>query len=131
MPKSLYQILIVFSLISLIVPSFVFAQDATETPSAPETLEDAGNFVLKILKTLPEAVKKAWEKAKEIWRGMADWFLENVWNKILALFGKEVEKRKEIISGELEEEKEELKKEAEKAGQSLWQRIKDIIKSKL
>jgi len=133
-------------LFGLILPSFVLAQDTDQPVGAPQTIEGAKDFVMKILKAIPEALKGPWQEAVGIWQKMADWFknfwdsyvfpfFQNIWQKILAFLGKEIEVKKQEIKEEIEKEKEEIKEEikeeASEAGKSLWERLKDLIKDKI
>jgi len=141
-----YQILIISLILGIVSPLLVFAEGVGQPPKMPETFDEVWDFLKRIIEPLPQALKGVWQEAVAIWQKMADWFInlwnsklwpqiESIWQKILAIFGKEVEKRKEAIQEELEKEKEEakqeIKQEAEKAGKNLWQRIKDLIKDKL
>jgi hypothetical protein len=142
MNKIVYKFIIILSITGIILPNFVFAKDATQLPKMPETFDEVWAFLKRIIEPLPNALKGVWQEAMGIWQRMADWFknlwdsniwpkIESLWQKILAIFGREIEKRKETIQEELEKEKQEVKQElkegAEKASKSLWQRIKDII----
>ena len=148
------KILIIFAAIGLILPSmtslvfggpsFAFAQEINQSQSlkVPKDFDEAWSFVKKVIEPLPRAVGGVWREAVKIWQRMANWF-KSIWNskiwpkiewlkiKILGIFSKEVEKRKEEVSEKLEKEKEEIKGELEeqasKAGKGLWERLKGII----
>jgi len=134
--KKAITILILFG---LLLPSFYFVQGANQSPQAPETLKEAEVVGGKFLRLLPEALKKVWQEALEIWQIMGKkvknfwnsyilpWF-QNIWQKIQSSFGKEIEERKPAIEKEFKEEKEEMKTELPKVGKSLWERFKEIIK---
>lgn len=141
MGKLLYRILIILAIIGLILPSFSSAQEqeVKQYPKMPETFDEIWTFLKKIIEPLPRAVGKVWQETVGIWQRMADWFIgiwnfkiwpkvDWVWQKISGIFSKEMEKRKEEIPQELEKEKQELEEEATKAGKSLWERLKDLIK---
>lgn len=121
--------LIIFLIVSLVLPGFCLAQ---EDYQFPQTLEEAKSLGLRILEKLPEAIKRTWqEEVLPLWQRMWDWAwsrIEPWWHKFLDLLGKEVEKRKPIIEEELRREKEELKEELPRVGESLWERFKELLK---
>ncbi len=139
--KILPKIMILLIFI-LILPIFSFAQinEKTENkyPKIPETPEEAKDLFFKIIRPLPDAMKKAWQEALIIWQKMADfgkslweskikpWF-QDIWQKILAFFGKEFEKGELIIEQKIEKEKQELKKEIPKAGKNIWEKLKGLF----
>jgi len=124
-------------ILGLILPCFSFAQK--EVTSPPETLEEVKTIGMKALKLLPETLKGIWQEALGIWQTMGKkaknfsdsyiwpWF-QNIWQKIQSFFGKEIEERKPGIEREFKKEKEEMKEEIPKVGESLWKRFKEIIK---
>ncbi len=124
-----FQILIVaLVILNLVLPNFIFAQEA---PAVPETLEEAKSFGLSILDKLPNAVKQVWREEalpqlKKIW-DMVKGPVESLWNKFLSLLGKEVEKRRPVLEEEFAKEKEEMSKDLPKTSQSIWQRFKDLL----
>lgn len=149
MTKLLLRFIIILSITGLILPSFgsinspqvVFAQEqeAKQYPKMPGTFEEAWSFIKRIIEPLPRAVGKVWQAAVGIWQRMAGWFrgvwdskiwpkIDWIWQKVFGIFSKEVEKRKEELPQELEKEKQEIKEETSKAGKSLWERLKDLIR---
>ncbi len=111
--------------------SFSFSVLAQETPvQAPETLEEAKSLGQRILTGFPETFKSVWQEAVVFWKKMLNyvspWF-KSIWNSILSLLGKEVEKRKPEVEEEFKKETQEMKEEIPKAGKSLWQRFKELI----
>lgn len=134
--KKAITILILFG---LLLPSFYFVQGANQSPKPPETLKEAEIVGGKVLRLLPGALKEIWQEALEIWQIMGEkvknfwnsyilpWF-QNIWQKILSSFGKEIKERKPVIEKEFKKEKEEMKEEIPKVGESLWERFKEIIK---
>ncbi len=141
MIKKLIIISVIFGLLSPILTFAQFAQNQPPTP--PETLEEAQTMGLKILKAFPQALKGPWQEALRIWGKMADIFsncwnsyvlpwLKSLWQKITVPFKTEIERRKPIIEEEFkkekEEAKEEIKTETSKAGKTLWERLKELIK---
>jgi len=94
---------------------------------------------MKALKLLPETLRGIWQEALDIWQIMGKkaknfsdsyvwpWF-QNIWQKIQSFFAKEIEERKPGIEREFKKEKEEMKEEIPKVGESLWKRFKEIIK---
>jgi len=123
MRKKLSHFLIILSIVGLILPNFSFIQAAnqqvTQPPKIPENWDEILTIVQKALNIFPTVIKGAWQEALTIWRKMANFFkdlwnsyiwpkIEKIWIKILSIFGKEVEMRKEKLPGELEKEKKEL-----------------------
>jgi len=134
--KKAITILILFG---FLLPSFYFVQGVNQSPQPPETLKEAEIVGGKILRLFPEVLKGVWQEALEIWHKMGrkvksfldsyiwPWF-QNIWQKILFSFGKEIKERKPVIEKEFEKEKGEMKTEIPKVGKSLWERFKEIIK---
>jgi hypothetical protein len=136
MKKILKNSLIALSITSLCFAYFlpVQAQEGEED-QAKEFIQD---FSEKAKSDLPSLVKGFWkdevlpiwskmaEKGKQVWQ-------ETVWPWLCKVFERdikpsiedEIEKRKPALEEELEKEKEEIKKDLP----SLWQRLKDIIKT--
>jgi len=124
-------------ILGLILPCFSFAQK--EVTSPPETLEEVKTIGMKALKLLPETLRGIWQSALDVWlimgkkaKNFSDsyiwpWF-QNIWQKIQSSYGKEIEERKPGIEREFKKEKEEMKEEIPKVGESLWKRFKEIIK---
>ena len=136
--KSIITLLI----ISLILPSFSFAQE-DQLFEKPGGLEQFKKFGKKILEIFPKALKGAWQEALEIWRKMADWiknfwnsyifsWLQNIWRKISDFFRKEIGEKKLIteIKEEFkaEEEKKETPEEEKNLWEKFWERLKRLIK---
>jgi len=132
--------IIIFLLtLGLLLPGFSLAQI-----EAPETIEEAKElgeeFFQKSKEQLPQIIGRLWkEEVLPIWRKMyeiwSNWWdfsiqpwLQNIWQRVMALFGQEIEKRKPQIEEELEKEKEELKEELPDVTKSLWERFKELIK---
>lgn len=135
-------------LISLILPSFSFAQEVPQlTP--PKTLDEAKEIGeragRKTLELLPGILKNIWRnEVLPIWQKMYDWgknlWTNYIWPKLGSWLKREVEprveeeieKRKPIIEEEFQKEKEELKeeikKELPKVKKSLWERFKELLK---
>jgi len=137
----LYKFIVILSTFGLFLPVFSFAQNQITPPDTLEEAKEMGERVVKVgITELPEIMKKTWEEeAMPIWRAMYDkwsgWWdntiqpwLQNIWEKIAGIFGREVEKRKPVIEEEFQKEKEELKEEAPEIGKSLWERFKELIK---
>jgi len=138
--------ILIFIILSLGWPNFVFSQEAPQI-KPPETMEEVKamgeRFLEKSGKMLPGILKKAWQeeilpvwkKMYQIWSSWWDFtiqpWLESIWYKIKGIIIGEVEKRKPQLEEEFQKEKEELKeeikKELPKAGQSLWERFKELI----
>lgn len=118
----------------------------TAMPAVPQTLDEAISLIGKMLVMLPGAFINAFQAAWGVLKQVAEWlwalwdkyiwsWIQGLWNKFLGLIGQEIEKRKPLIQQELEKEKQEVfneaQQEAQKAGQNLWERLKELIKSKL
>jgi len=128
MPKRKFKLnfLLILLIFGLILPAFGLAQTPMEMPQTPE---EAKEFGLKILKELPAVTKKIWQE--EAWPIMKNtvltiigWFrpyIEPVWDRLLDLLGKEIEKRRPELEREFQKEKEEMQKD-------LWQRFKELWK---
>lgn len=116
----------------------------------PETLDEARDVILRVLIALPKAFINAFQEGWGVLKQTIKWLwaqwdkyiwswiksrLQDIWQIVIGLIGQEVEKRKPLLQQELEQEKEELKQEAqeqlEKASQGLWERFKELVKSKL
>ena len=135
MNRGILSKIILLLILILILPALSFAQInekiENQFPKIPETPEEAKDLFFKIIRPLPDAMKKAWQEVSVIWQKMADlfkslwdveikpWFQE-IWQKILAFFGKEFEKRELMIE-------EEIKKEIPKVGKSIWEKLKGLI----
>ena len=110
---------------------------AQQPLQAPETIEEAKYFGKAILEAIPNAIRGVWQKeVLPFWqRTWVSWWhfsiqprLKNIWQKIQSFFAKEIEERKPGIEREFKKEKEEMKEEIPKVGESLWKRFKEIIK---
>lgn len=155
-----YKIIIILSipvlLGGLVLPNFCFTQTDEQiikkNIEIPEDFEEAKGFGMKIIKSLPDATKGAWQEAKGIWQktwvkwwhnDIYPWF-QSMWyerakpfadkiiNKVKGLLGQEIEKRTPILKQEFEKEKQELKEELKQelpgVSKGLWGRFKDLIR---
>ncbi len=116
--KKPYKTLLIFFLIILIFPSFILAQEEKELAKrAIEGLKDLPNILIDIFKEVLSFWKKLW-----------DWFLENVWKRVVNWIKRkpEEELKKRIKIG-IEEEKKELEEEKK----NLWQKFLDWLKNKV
>lgn len=117
------SLLIFIIVISLVLPTFGFAQEQFGV-AAPQTVGEAKELGMTILSRLPEAVKNVWQKeALPIWKKMWEWvwpFLEPWRQKLLDFLGKEIEKMRPAIE-------EEIKEEIKKATPNLVSRATDFI----
>ena len=131
--KSIYNFIIILSILGLVLPSFGLAQI-----EAPKTPQDVKDFLFQVIRPLPEALQRAWQQALGIWQKMADFFFDlwnlrvkpwfqGIWQQILTFFGKELEKKEKQIEEKIEKEKEEIKKEIPKVGKNIWERLKGLI----
>lgn len=118
------KIINILIIAGLVLPSFSLAQEPFEV-AAPQTMGEAKDFTMSILTKLPEAVKRVWrEEALPLWQGMWEWakpLIEPWRNKLLGLFGEEVEKRRPGLEKEFQKEKKEMQKD-------LWERFKDLLR---
>ena len=138
------KFIIILCIIGIILPNFSFGQEQVPL-KAPGTLEEAKEWLkraFEVLKIeLPKTIKKIWEEnVLPVWKKMWNWaktniwennlkpWFQGVWEGILKIFGKELEKRKPIIEEEFEKEKEEVKTEVPKVGKSLLEKFKDLLK---
>ena len=141
----------------LLSPAVLLAETKTGIPTAgglpilevPDTLEGVKEGTEKVgkevAKVLPNIIQTIWQnEILPVWQNMLNWTNEILWQKYAlpiiqqigdrakTMLGQEVEKRKPIIEQELEQEKEELKKELKiqsaRAGQSLWERFKALLR---
>lgn len=130
------KIVLFLLILGILMPSFSFSEI---TP--PETVEGVKALGEKALETgekeMPGILKRIWqEEVLPVWRKMYNWFMINIWPKLVGFFNKylkpEIEKRKPIIDEEFQKEKEEMKKSAQEevpaATKSLWERFKELIK---
>lgn len=110
----------------------LFASSGIITP--PETLDEATGVGEQILLALPRAMQQVWnDEVLPLWNKMwaiaQDLWAKYVWWRIEP----EVERRKALIPGELEKEKEELSQELQAELESrggfegLWERFKVLI----
>ncbi len=110
----------------------LFASSGILAP--PQTLDEAKGVGEQILLSLPQAMQQVWnEEVLPIWSKAwviaQDLWLKYVWWRIEP----EVNRRKALIPGELEKEKQELSQdlqtELESQGgfQGLWERLKVLI----
>ena len=100
----------------------------------PQTLDEAKTMGQQILMALPRAMISAWkEQAMPILNTMLG-IGKDLWARyIWPIIGPEVTKRKAVIPGELEKEKEELSQElridlkSQGGFKGLWERFKVLI----
>jgi len=139
MRKIIPGFLLTVSIMGVILPAFSFAQKTTQPLPAPSSWDEILAFGKKVLFFFPNAIKAAWQDAVQIWLKIAAFFdrvwdryifskIKSLWNKISGISGREVEKRKTALPGELEKEKQEIKAETVDSGKSLWQKFKGIFK---
>ncbi|MFH1714279.1 MAG: hypothetical protein ABH831_01635 [Candidatus Nealsonbacteria bacterium] len=87
---------------------------------APQTMEEAGTLGMNILERLPSAMKDVWfNQVLPLWQNMWVWAkpkVQNLWEKLLALTGKE-----------MPDIKEEFQKEKDEMQQDLWERFKGLF----
>ena len=128
--------------ISIIITAMIFSAQlsfalnarAQELPKAPDTIEEAKAFSLRIITGLPNAMIQVWrEQTMPIFQSMwqlAQKPLRSAWDMALRFLENELEKRKPDIKKEFQEEKEEMQSDLPKtinAGKSLWERLKELL----
>lgn len=141
--RQIFKAVSVLIAIGFLLSNFSFAQQISQPPKAPETLEQAKTIGERVLTGLPRAMIEPWQEALRVWGRIADIFsnfwnsyifpwLKSIWHKITVPFQREAEKRKPIIEEEFEKEKtqmkEEIKTEIPKTTKSLWERFRELIK---
>ena len=133
----MHKIIFLF-LITLFIFNPAMAQGATENilPKIPDTLEGGISFLINIFKSIPQAMKGVWNETLSIWKavwgrvkGLWDVFIGSkiaaLWQKFLSFLKIETYKRKPIIQEEFQKEREEMKFDI---GQTIWEKIKSLIK---
>ena len=146
MKKIFKQLIIILLIFGFLVPIFGFGQVpiAPGTIEAPKTIKEAEKMVDEIIvltdKELPGIIEQIWRnEVMPIWLGMWNFFrniwnrhfnprIERIWQRIQELLGREIEKRKPIIEEEIQKEKEQIKKELPQVGQSLWDKLRELIR---
>jgi len=127
--KKIIIFLINLIIVSLVLSGLALAQyDTIETPQNIEEATQLGeNIVRTGIRDLPQITVRLFkERVLPVWQKMYDWLDRNILVRAKILLGQEVEKRKEIIGKEWEEEKQEMKEDIPKVGQSLWERFKKL-----
>lgn len=138
------KIIIILIIFGFLLPNFGLGQQAPLNIEPPKTIDEAKRMTEEAIgtaeKELPGIIERIWkEEVMPIWKGMWRWFyniwnrninprIEATWQRIQELLGKEIEKRKPIIKEEFEKEKQTIKQELPTAGQSLWDRLRELIK---
>jgi len=121
-----------FVLINSPQVAFAKATNQYQPLKMPGTWDEITMVGKRSLNIFLKAIKEKWLEVLEIWKKIAVFFenlwdayifpkIEWIWHKILVIFGKEVEKKKETIPKELEKEKKEIKEEIKKGP---WERFK-------
>lgn len=132
MIKKAYINIVILSTLSLAPVSSFFAdaQGQTHPPGNLNQVQEVGERALEISKEkLPGTVEKIWQKeVLPVWQKMLDWFNQKIGLKIKGLFLGEIEKRGPVIKQEFQKEKQEVREEAPKIGQTLWQKFKELLK---
>jgi hypothetical protein len=133
--NQLYRITIFLSIVVLLSQP-VFAQGSEpQIKLLPSSLDEAAKFFLGILKTLPQVFFQTVGEIKEvIKRGWDKYILpkaEKLWQKIELIFHKELLKIKQELKKEQQEIQQDIQQQTEKATKNVWERLKELIKSKL
>lgn len=137
------RIILLFILIVSLSATPVFAQEQFPSVQAPETIEDAQEFGLKILQGLPVAMQEVWRTqamplwtnmwniAKNLWDTTIYAFVRGLWDQALSLLGQEIESRKPLFEEEFQKEKAQLEQEIEEqipeSGKTLWNLLKRFL----
>ncbi|MBU1014951.1 hypothetical protein KKI17_00730 [Patescibacteria group bacterium] len=117
--------ILVLPLLLFLCLSPIQAQEALEVP---DTLQESRGFLEKITKGLPQALVNIWNKTflptlQKVW--------DFLFSPVLNWLGNIIEERKDTAEEEFEKEKEQLKdsakEELQDAGQSLWERFKELF----
>ena len=138
MLQSIKHFIIILSITGLLLPVFAVADTMDKPISPPGSFGEVFTGLKKVLEFFPNIVAKIWQGIIRNFQKVFRFFgniwdryilpkLEWMWVKIASIFGKEVEKRKEAIPGELKKEKQEMKTEAKESGKGIWQKIKYIV----
>ena len=133
-------------IIGIILPNFCFGQ--TEAPS---TLEEAEDFIMNIIKLLPEAMKNVWQnqvlpfwhklaEAASNWleditsvfkswlKWLTDWLSDIWYGTIKPWINHILDWLRNLIHQKQPELEQEITGEIPETSKSLWQKIKDIFK---
>lgn len=138
---AIISILIIFASSFLSQPISLSAQETSQLPKAPSTIEEAKHLAIQVLEAFPSAIKMVWQdQALPLWqKTWVKWWnlsikpwIQTSWYKTQILFGKEVKKRQPAIKKEFKKENEEMEKEIKKQipgfEKTLWERFREIIK---
>ena len=120
-----------------------WAQKEVAPIQAPETIEEAQEFGLQMLRGLPVAMQNVWQTqvvplwtkmwsiAKNVWDTTVFSWVKGLWDQALSFLGQEIEKRQPLFEEEFEREKEQLKQELEQkipeSGKTLWNLIRGLF----
>jgi hypothetical protein len=135
------KIIICFTLLFVIAPSFALSQSITQ-PENFDQAKELGNKALEVTKTQGSTIiKNVWEKdALPIWKKMLNWlqtniwdnhlkpWLGNIWESTLRILKIEVSQRKPGVQEEFQNKKQAVRQEAPVLGKSLWQKFQNLIK---
>ncbi len=115
-------------LILSLLPLFLFINvQAIETIRAPETVEELEVVGERAVKNIPYFLKWVFRETInafiKIWEITSNLFLKYIWSPISHIVVGEVEYRIEVAEEELERKTEGIK-------ESLWERFKNIIRTK-
>jgi len=136
------------------MPGLAVAQEQPDATipvfEVPETLDEAKqgtlNVLDKILAIGPGMIQNIWNtQAVSLWKDMWQWvsqelwqkrfqpIVQGLWDRLLALLGREVEKRAPLVEQEFQQEKQELAEElaqhGKNAGKGLWERFLDLFRT--
>ncbi|MCD6528243.1 hypothetical protein J7K44_01230 [bacterium] len=137
--KRHFIFIFIFLILNFLFEPIILEKEAVlaqgESVKTPETIEEAKSFSEKILKALPQTIKKLWQEEVlpfwkktwvKWWHSFIKPWLKNIWQKILSLFEERKPLIKEEFKREKKEMKEEIKKELPKVEKTFWERLKEL-----
>ncbi len=124
--------ILILILINILFLSPVFSLAQKNISQAPESFEEAESLGRKFIENLPQIAKEGFKDLiswiKKIWTSHVFPGLKWIWHKLISFLDINVEERKPAIKEEFKKEKEEIKQEIPRVGESLWKRFKELIK---
>lgn len=114
----------------------VFVQSSQQPGSVPGTFNEIQQRGQGFFGSFPGAITQIWHEVwariQNVWYSYVKPWVMTVWNKIVAFFNSEVEKRKPSVEAEFQKEKQQMKQdikvEVPKIGKDIWQRIKELVR---
>lgn len=128
----------------IILSSFALASyarvDQNQVPQNIEQLKGAGAKFWSgfpgALRNIGREIYDTWiwatNKFISFWNASVQPWLVSQWSKVKSFFNREVEQRKPSVEQEFEKEKKEIKQEVKteipKAGKTIWEKFKELIR---